>query len=508
MIQNGNGVSILGMLRPGGADLTIAGGVREFGRATPDAIAVRDGDRELKYGALDERSSRLACGLLTLGLGYGDRVALLSGNRLEYPEIAAGIAKAGLVLVPVNPRLTAAEVGFILRHSGAGVLIVDPALTGAVPESFPGRVIRIGPEYETWLDDSRAADPEIAVHERDPFCIAYTAGTTGDPKGVLISHRSRSLTFYATALEWGIGPGRRTVAVAPMYHGAGFAFAYAAVYCGATVSMLRSFQPDALIDMIRRDGAQSVFLVPTHAQLIRHALEKVPELPTLDTLYFNAAALPRVLKEWVFEAFPGAGVHELYGSTEAGVVTNLRPPDARRKAGTVGHPWFGTRVRIVGPDGSPVRPGEPGELYSRSPYLMNGYHENPAATAACTTADGFLTSGDIVIQDDEGFISIVDRVKDVIITGGVNVYPRDVEEILLAHPAVAECAVVGEPDERWGERVVAYYVGRHPVPAEVLESYLRERLAGFKVPKHYRTVAALPRNAAGKILKRELRSTP
>ncbi|BBH71523.1 acyl-CoA synthetase [Actinoplanes sp. OR16] len=493
------------MLRPGGADLTIAGGVREFGRATPDVIAVRDGDRALSYAALDERSSRLACALLELGLSYGDRVALLCGNRLEYPEIAAGIAKAGLVLVPVNPRLTAPEVGFILDHSGARVLIADTGL--AIPD-FRGRVVLIGPEYEQWIGTAAARDPWITVDERDPFCIAYTAGTTGDPKGVLISHRSRALTFYATALEWGIGPGRRTIAVAPMYHGAGFAFAYAAVYCGATVSMLRSFKPDALIDMIGRDGAQSVFLVPTHAQLLRAHFEEIPRLPTLDTLYFNAAALPKVLKEWVFEAFPGVGVHELYGSTEAGVVTNLRPPDARRKAGTVGHPWFGTRVRIVDPSGNPVKNGEPGELYSRSPYLMNGYHENPAATAACTTEDGFLTSGDIVIRDDEGFISIVDRVKDVIITGGVNVYPRDVEEVLLTHPAVAECAVVGEPDDRWGERVVAYLVGREPVAADALEAYLRERLAGFKVPKQYRTVAALPRNAAGKILKRELRSTP
>ncbi|BAL90968.1 putative acyl-CoA synthetase [Actinoplanes missouriensis 431] len=495
------------MLRPGGADLTIAGGVREFGRATPDAIAVRDGDRALSYAALDSRSSRLACALLGLGLATGDRVALLCGNRLEYPEIAAGIAKAGLVLVPVNPRLTAPEVAFILGHSGARVLIVDEAHGGSVPD-FSGHVVWIGAGYEQWIDAARAADPWVAVDERDPFCIAYTAGTTGDPKGVLISHRSRSLTFYASALEWGIGPGRRTIAVAPMYHGAGFAFAYAAVHCGGTVSMLRSFQPDALIDMIARDGAQSVFLVPTHAQLLRAHFGEIPRLPTLDTLYFNAAALPRVLKEWVFEAFPGVGVHELYGSTEAGVVTNLRPADARRKAGTVGHPWFGTQVRIVDPSGREVGDGEPGELYSRSPYLMNGYHENPAATAACTTEDGFLTSGDIVIRDEEGFIAIVDRVKDVIITGGVNVYPRDVEEVLLTHPAVAECAVVGEPDDRWGERVVAYLVGREPVAADALEAYLRERLAGFKVPKQYRAVAALPRNAAGKILKRELRSTP
>ncbi|GIE90265.1 class I adenylate-forming enzyme family protein [Actinoplanes regularis] len=495
------------MLRPGGADLTIAGGIREFGRATPDVIAVRDGDRELTYAALDERSSRVACGLLALGLRHGDRVALLCGNRLEYPEIAAGIAKAGLVLVPVNPRLTSPEVEFILQHSGARALLADEALLGAVPD-VPIKKIFIGPSYETWIGVAKSEDPWIPVDEREPFCIAYTAGTTGDPKGVLISHRSRCLTFYAAALEWGLGPGRRTIAVAPMYHGAGFAFAYAAVHCGGTVSMLRSFDPHRLLDMIDRDGAQSVFLVPTHAQLIRAASPAVKKLKTLDTLYFNAAALPKVLKEWVFEAFPGVGVHELYGSTEAGVVTNLRPPDARRKAGSVGHPWFATEVRVVGGDGRPVGPGEPGELYSRSPYLMNGYHENPAATAACTTPDGFLTSGDIVIRDEEGFISIVDRIKDVIITGGVNVYPRDVEEVLLTHPSVTECAVVGEPDDRWGERVVAYLVGRAPLEPGVLDAFLRERLAGFKVPKQYRAVPALPRNAAGKILKRELRSTP
>ncbi len=495
------------MLRPGGADLTIAGGIREFGRATPDVIAVRDGDRAITYAALDERSSRVANGLLTAGLRYGDRVALLCGNRLEYPEIAAGVAKAGLVLVPVNPRLADTEVAFVLRHSGARVLLVDEVLAGAAHD-VPLKRVLIGSEYESWLTSAAARDPRIAVDERDPFCIAYTAGTTGDPKGVLISHRSRCLTFYATALEWGLGPGRRTIAVAPMYHGAGFAFAYAALYCGGTVSMLRSFDPHRLLDMIDRDGAQSVFLVPTHAQLIKREISTIPDLSTLDTLYFNAAALPKVLKEWVFEAFPRTGIHELYGSTEAGVVTDLRPPDARRKAGSVGHPWFATEVRVIGADGQPVGPGVPGELFSRSPYLMNGYHRNPEATAACTTADGFLTSGDIVIRDEEGFISIVDRVKDVIISGGVNVYPRDVEEVLLTHPSVTECAVVGEPDDHWGERVVAYLVGQGVIEPDVLEAFLRERLAGFKVPKQYRAVAALPRNAAGKILKRELRSTP
>ncbi|MEV6968256.1 AMP-binding protein [Hamadaea sp. NPDC051192] len=495
------------MLLPGGADLSIANGIREFARATPNAVAVIDGDRRLSYAQLDDRSSRLATALLAAGLRTGDRVALLLGNRLEYCEIAAGLAKAGLVMVPLNPRLTAPEIAFIAEHSGARAIIADETLEQLAPP-LDHRLI-VGDAYEALLARSDPRDPRIPVSEHSPFCVAYTSGTTGDPKGVQISHRSRVLTFYATALEWGLGPGRRGIAVAPMYHGAGFAFAYASVFCGGTVSMLRTFDPGAVLEMIARERAQSVFLVPTHAQLLR-ALTAEPaadaDLSSLDTLYFNAAALPRPLKEWVLDAFPGVGVHELYGSTEAGVVTNLRPSHARGKAGSVGHPWFATEVRIVGDDGEAVPPGVPGELYSRSPFLMNGYYRNDAATAACTTPDGFLTSGDVAIADDEGFISIVDRKKDMIITGGVNVYPRDVEEALVTHPAVIEAAVVGEPDERWGERIVAHVVCRATVDPADLDAHLRPRLAGYKLPKAYRFPASLPRNAAGKVVKRQLRS--
>ncbi|GIF98693.1 class I adenylate-forming enzyme family protein [Catellatospora citrea] len=491
------------------AELNIAGGVREFARATPGVTAVIDGDRRLNYAQLDDRSSRLAQALLARGLRAGDRVAVLLGNRLEYPEIAAGLAKAGLVLVPLNPRMAGPEITFIVEHSRARAILADEALAHLAPALDVS--IAVGEQYEQVLAAADARDPWAAVSERDPFCVAYTSGTTGDPKGVQISHRSRVLTFYAAALEWGLGPGRRTIAVAPMYHGAGFAFAYAAVFCGGTVSMLRGFDAGNVLEMIARDRAQSVFLVPTHAQLIR-SLTAEPaahaELSSLDTLYFNAAALPRPLKEWVLDAFPGVGVHELYGSTEAGVITNLRPADARRKAGSVGHPWFATRVRVVDDEGRPVPPGTPGELFSRSPYLMNGYLDNDAATAACTTPDGFMTSGDVVVVDDEGFISIVDRKKDVIITGGVNVYPRDVEEALVTYPGVVEAAVVGVPDEHWGERIVAHVVCREAVAPADLDAHLRTRLAGYKVPKSYEFPGTLPRNAAGKVLKRQLRSEP
>jgi acyl-CoA synthetase (AMP-forming)/AMP-acid ligase II len=506
------------VIAAGGASLNIANGVREFARANPTAVAVIDEGRQATYAALDERSSRLATGLLAAGLRPGEPVAVLMGNRLEYFETAAGLAKAGLPMVPISPGSVVPEVAYILAHSGAQGLVIDGRLAGLLPGDHTGLRVMVciggaeaGVPYEDFVESSRPADPGVSVDERDPFCIAYTSGTTGRPKGVLLSHRSRTLTFYASALEWGLGLGRRSIAVAPMYHGAGFAFAFAPVFTGGTVTVLRRWDPERLLTLIEESRAQSVFLVPTHAQMIRSLGDDRlarADLSSLDTLFFNAAALPMALKEWVMAAFPAAGVHELYGSTEASVVTDLRPADARRKPGSVGHPWFMTEVRVVGADGQPVPPGTPGELFSRSPYLMNGYLRDKAATAACTTMDGFLTSGDVATVDDEGYLCIVDRVKDMIVTGGINVYPREIEEIVTAYPGVREVAVVGVPDEKWGETMTAYVVidPGSPVHAAALDAHLRGRIAAFKRPRSWQFIDALPRNAAGKILKHKLRS--
>lgn len=499
--------------------MNMANGVREFARATPQATAVVDGPRHLTYAGLMDRSVRLANSLCAKGLSAGDRIALLSGNRLEYPEIATAAAMAGLVFVPLNPRLTTAEVSYIVGHSGATALILDDGLADRAADAVAAGDMRcvlsmegtaLGERYEEALAAAPTRKAHWASAEDDPFGIFYSAGTTGKPKGIVVSHRARVLAAYCSGIEWGLGPGRRTVAVAPLYHGAGFSFGYAGVQLGGTLVMLRSFDPEHLLHLVETERPSTMFLVPTHAHMLRalgdEALRR-RDLSSLETLYFNAAPLPDALKLWILEAFPGIRLHELYGSTEAGIVTDLRPEDQLRKQRCVGQPWFMTELRVLDDAGVEVDFGGTGELYSRSPFLMNGYWRDDEATRASTTADGFLSAGDIAHLDEEGYVYIVDRKKDMIISGGVNVYPREVEETLMGHPSVAEAAVVGVPSEKWGEELKAYVVLRpgHELDAAALEAHCRSKLAGFKVPHQFEALGGFPRNAAGKVLKRTLR---
>ena len=502
-------------IRHKGQNLNIANGIREFAIASPSAIAVIDGDKRVTYKELDDRSSRVANVLLEAGLSPGAHVALLSSNRLEYPEIACGIAKAGMTMIPLNPRSAQPELEFILDHSDAQAVFFDDALaatgvsaieTVGLGHAWAIDAPQAAPDYEGALRSAGATDPLILVDEQEPFCIAYTSGTTAEPKGVMISHRSRCLTFMSAAIEWGLGPRRNTIAVAPMYHGAGFAFAYAGLAVGGTVSMLRSFDPERTLAMVERDRISSMFLVPVHATLMKKLGEDVIEsfdTSSLECLYFNAAPFLQPLKEWTIGMFPDAGIHELYGSTEAGVVTDLRPQYQLTKPGCVGPAWFLTEVRVVDQDGREVKQGESGELYSRSPYLMNRYYKNDEATQAATTLDGFFSAGDVAVLDEDRFVYIVDRAKDMIISGGVNVYPRELEEVLARHPKVLDVAVVGVPDEEWGERVVAVIVG--DAPDDELDRLARQQLTGYKIPRKFVHLEELPRSAAGKILKRKLR---
>ena len=512
--------------------LNMSGGVRDFARSTPHAIAVVDGSRTFTFADVENRARRLANVLLQAGFGPGDRIAIMLGNRAEYVEIPAALGRIGLIMVPLNPRLSAAEVSYIVNHSKSSAMILDLAYASIVQSSLEENELRLvlampDPEqpaaaneeslaaggtqdYEAALQLASDTDSSRAISEFDPFTIVYTSGTTGRPKGVVISHRSRVLTGLATGLDWGLGPGRTTIAVAPMYHGAGFILAYASPMLGGTLWMLRSFDPEALIAMVDQSRASSIFMVPTHAQMLRSLGTEVLDrydCSTLTDIYFNAAPLPILLKEWVIQTFPTAGVHEMYGSTEASVVTNLRPADALTRPGSVGTAWFQTEVRLIDEHGQEVGPGGIGELFSRSPYLMNGYLDDDDATNACITSDGFLTAGDVARMDADGYLYIVDRKKDLVISGGLNIYPREIENVLLAHKDVSDAGVVGVPSEQWGESLFAFVVlvdGATVKPSD-LEQWCRGPLSSHKVPRQWRVVDGLPRNAGGKVLKTELR---
>lgn len=499
-----------------GIQLNMANGIREFGRNTPGKTAIVDGDRTLTFADVDERSNRFAQALLARGVAQGDTVAVLAGNRAEYFEISAGLAKAGIAMVPLNSKNSAADNAYIVEHSEARILVLEDELRANAETVIPGLDVvvsfdgTVGEHYETFVASGAPVDPMAVVDENDTFCITYTSGTTGRPKGVMLTHRGRVLTIYCAAMEYGYGPGRHTIAVAPLYHGAGFAFSYGNLFLGGSVSVLRKWNPDVFMQMMADDGCHTVFLVPTHAQQMRRVCEeptKSYDLSALDTLYFNAAALPVALKKWVLGAFPGVGVHELYGSTECSIVTNLRPEYALERAGSVGHPWLMNEVKLVDDDGHEVPPGVPGELFTRSPLLLGGYLKNEQATREGYDADGFFTVGDVAVRDEQGFISIVDRKKDMIIAGGVNIFPREIEEVIAQFGPIDDVAVIGVPDETYGERIVAYVVNRpgETCDVEALAEFVRGTMAKYKVPREWYVVDELPRNAAGKILKRTVR---
>jgi long-chain acyl-CoA synthetase len=326
-----------------------------------------------------------------------------------------------------------------------------------------------------------------------------------------VPHRSRILTLFGMAVEYGCyGPDDRFLAIAPMCHGAGMIFSLAPVFFGGYAEIMDRFEPEAVLAGLAGNGITGFFGVPTHF----HALMSLPPATlaagrsaTLRTVISNAAALPQAMKETLVGYFGPGLLHETYGSTEAGIVTNLRPPDQLRKQQCVGQPFPCTDVEIRRPDGSTCAADEVGELFSRSPYLFNGYWERPAETAEAWH-DGWVTVGDLARRDAEGYLYIVDRKKDMVISGGVNIYPREVEEVILQHPAVADVAVIGIPDDKWGESLKAFVVTRPGAELTVgaLAEFLEARIARMKQPKVVEFLAAIPRNATGKVVKGELRA--
>ena len=495
--------------------IAISDGIRTSAARTPDKTALRETDRSLTYEQLIERINKVGNGISEeLKLNNGEHIALMAPNCLEFIEIVCGAADAGVATAMINPRLTAKEAAYICNDSQARVLFVHESLEEMMrSESLDtiDKIIVIGKDYDDWLGGMQSVRPTIKIEEVDTFAIPYTAGTTGHPKGVLLSHRSRVLTFFAMAVEYGCySPDDRSLAIAPLFHGAGFAFAVAPIFFGGYCEILAKFDPELVLASLSSENISNTFMVPTHFNALFALPESVRNqfsFPNLRTIMSNAAPLPQTTKERIVEYFGDGLLHELYGSTEGGIVCNLRPVDQLRKVKCVGRPFPCTHVKLLDENGDETPEGEVGELFSRSPFLFNGYWQKPEATNEAYR-DGWFSAGDLAKFDEEGYIYLVDRKTDLIISGGVNIYPRDIEEVLHSHKAVAEAAVIGVADDYWGEKVKAFVVLREgqQLTTEELINHCEGKLASYKHPKEFSFIDALPRNAAGKVLRRELRA--
>ena len=487
----------------------------------PDRVALRFGDRDWTYAALDEAVTAAAHALLATGLQHGDRVAAYGTNSDAYAIAFLGIARAGLVHVPVNYALKGGELEYLLAQSGARVVLADPALTADVEAVRSATAVTdvvalrdaSGSLLEQVMSRAGAAAPTAVelpwVRDDDLVQLLYTSGTTSLPKGAMMTHRALSHEHLSCVLALDLTPEDRPLISMPLYHSAAmhvFLLPYLAV--GATVRLLPGPDIAEILRVVETERIDSLFLAPTvWVPLANHPELETRDLSSLRKAQYGASIMPVTVLNRLRERFPELGFYNCFGQSEIGpLACVLRPEEHDQRPAAAGRSVFFVESRVVDQHGEPVKPGESGEIQYRSPQLCLGYWENPEATEEAFT-DGWFHSGDLVTQDEEGFVTVVDRIRDVINTGGILVASREIEDCLYTHPAVAEVAVVGLPDERWIEAVTAYVVLRpgHQVGPEELIAHVKERLAPFKVPKSVRFIDDLPRNQSGKLLKRELR---
>ena len=503
--------------------------VAAHARLQPRKIGARDSRRALTFEQWNKRACQLANALLGLGLKKGDRVALLVYNRVEWMEIYVAMAKAGLVAVPVNFRLVAPEIKYIAEHCDARAFIVEDELVksvqglrGEVATPAAGAWIHLGAsapagwtDYEALIAGAADTEPDVAVKPTDTWALMYTSGTTGKPKAAIRNHQGSALMSLVTAFDMGLTVDDTALMVMPMCHANSLNFACTFTYIGATVVVddRKSFDPEAFLATIASQHVTFTSLVPTHYIMTLGLPDKVKvkyDVSRIRKLMISSAPARKDTKLAILAYFTNSQLYELYGSSEAGWVTLLRPDEQIEHLGSVGREWTGTGpVKMLDPEGREVPDGEVGELFSCTPYAFDGYLNDPVKTAESLRDDGYCSVGDMARRDEHGFIHLVDRKSNMIISGGENIYPSEIENILGRYPGVKDVGVVGVPHEKWGEAVHAVIVlheGASATAAEVLE-WCRDKMAGYKRPRaiSFMAEAEMPRTATGKILHRVLR---
>jgi fatty-acyl-CoA synthase len=498
---------------------TVADLIRRSARRWPTRIALHFGERRWTYEELDDAVSRVAGRLLELGLAKGDRVAALGTNSDAYLLLYLGCARAGLVHVPVNYNLVGGELSYIITQSGSTALFADPALQPAV-DAIAGELgavahrgtLRDGADEDldvlAWGLVGEAPDlSHLQVADDDLVQLLYTSGTTAAPKGAMMTHRAFVHEYVSCVVALDMDAGDVPLHPLPLYHSAQMhAFLMPYLMLGATNHVVEKPDPADVLARVERDGITSLFAPPTvWIALSEHPDFATRDLTALRKAYYGASIMPVPVLQRLREALGGVGFYNAFGQSEiAPLATVLRPEEHDARPDSAGRPVLFVEVKVVDDTGNDVTAGGTGEVLYRSPQLCTGYWDKPEATEEAF-AGGWFHSGDLVRIDEEGYIFVVDRVKDVINTGGVLVASREVEEALYTHPAVAEVAVIGTPHERWIEAITAIVVTREPATEEELLAHAREHLAGFKLPKAIHFVDELPKNPSGKLLKRELR---
>jgi len=491
---------------------TVGGVLERTARRVPSDLALTFADRRWTFAELDRGVGRVACGLLGLGLVPGDRVAAFGKNSDAYLLLYLGCARAGLIHVPVNFNARAAELTYLLTQSEPAAVFADPALEEHIDAlgGAVGALRRASLERDVlaWaLHEGAAAHEERGVRDDDLVQLLYTSGTTSQPKGAMLTHRALVHEYASCIAALDLGPGDVPLHSLPLYHSAQMhVFLLPGLAVGATNHLVPAPDLDELLARVGRDGITSLFMPPTvWVGLANHPGFAEADLSPLRKAYYGASIMPVPILQRLQARLPGVGFYNCFGQSEIGpLATVLRPEEHAQRPDSIGRSVLFVDTRVVDAEMRDVQPGERGEVVYRSPQLCTGYWGKPEETDEAF-AGGWFHSGDLVRVDQEGYLFVVDRIKDVVNTGGVLVASREVEDALYGHPSVAEVAVVGLPHERWIEAIAAVVVLKEDVAPDTLIAYAKEQLPAHKVPKSVHRVDELPKNASGKVLKRELR---